>query len=533
MSILLFDKTRIPVRVTLVAFCALACLLSASLAYADDPVSLRYLEGGGYFAGTFANDINWEQKNEPRGPHGGYNTTSSKCITCHSVHGAVADTVGSNVAILRSATGCAYCHTLGAPAAPNGTPDEEIINGTPNGYNPATEHVRVYRASGGKTTRADFNDSDKNVSGHGLGNPDARVRASRAFDGTEYSVALQCSTCHVVHGSATGAWKPADLFGPNEAGDFPTNEYGYKFLRSNPSSAFRKSDDPFNAKVPETVAEAEGFYQGIFNDPEIEFNAVNQFTLSVWCANCHDAALNPGRVPLEGPGGGFSDEETFVVSNDFFNSVHGMVYSSGDVRIDVSLADGYADNVAHTSPMQGLFTEDYTGYTGSMECYSCHRAGLSADGSANVAELNKLSPAQQDVFTDPEKAKCARCHYGYVNYAVDAVRLDDSRNSDFPHTGIGAPKLLGDFTIDGTDPYKNEAITEPIELGTGLNNLRLNICGRCHAFKDSGGPDATHTNDWIEFSRSYHIGDHEFTNWTFNPILGNDILYSPGSGVSP
>jgi len=510
-----------------VVFCVFACFLSVSLAYANNPVELRNLDGGGYFAGTLVDDIDFSVgKDGEGGPHGGYSTTSSKCITCHSVHGAVVSDsfdMGQNMALLRSATGCAYCHTIGAPATPSG------IHGTPEGRNEDLEYVWVYRATGGKADRATILDT-ADVSGHGLGGH-TDVKASRSPNGTdEYAVTLQCSTCHVVHGSTVGAWLPTDFFDPDGLEDSATSKTGYKFLRANPSAAFRVSSDPFNVPVPNTATEATDLYQDILSDNTVEIETVNQFTLSIWCANCHDRAFNPSRVPLDD--GEYSDKETFIVSNGYPGSIHAD--DSGE-----PIADGYALGIPHASPMQGSGKQiPYTEYTGSMECYSCHRAGLSPEGVADSTQLAKLSPAQQEAFTDPEKAKCARCHYGYMNYAVDEVRFDAQRSSDFPHSGIGSNALLSDFTIDGADPYKVDAITYPQdfwhtdELGNGIHSYRKNICGRCHAFKAGDSNDGSYQDDWVEFYRSIHELEHQLPGWPFNPWLHN-TLHSPVFGATP
>jgi len=501
-------------RVIVVGFCLLVFLGMASTVGAAEGVVLAELRGGSgfVFAGIPAEAIDWELAGEPKGPHGGYQTTSSKCITCHSVHGAAGGTIPSTVAgasagmtINRTATGCAFCHTIGAPATPNGTPA---------GQNPTTEHVWVYKATNGMTDKPAFEQEE--ASGHSIGVHIEGVPASTI----EHAVNLSCSTCHLVHGSAVTAWKPTDLMDP--ASD-PTSEVGYKFLRDNPSRSLRTDTDPLRDNlVPNTVEEAETLYQDLTGDSTLTFDAINQFTLSVWCANCHDRAFNPLRVPLDTTPPTFSDEATYTVSGDFLGTVH------ADEVNKLTLADGYKPEVSHTSPMQGL----YRSLSGTMECYSCHRAGLSPDGSVDATVAGTLTDFT-DALTGPDVV-CTRCHYGYANYAADANRFiaptATAPIADFPHSSADDIKLLGAFTIDSADSAGDYPITP--ETGWGSMDVaqqRTAICGRCHI------PDTTATGlapTTVAFVRSHVWSRHLMpAGWALNPQFGPDELYSPGAGA--
>ena len=449
------------------AACLSVCLffLCAASAYAIDTVDMGLL-GSGDGLGAIESG---------RGPHGGYDTTSTKCLTCHSAtHNATGD--GGANALLLGSTGCEYCHLTDAPGA----------SGT-----------EVYRATDGKTDQGAFVQAE--ASGHFLGIVSSVPASTIELAGG--SAVLTCSTCHAVHGSTAGIWRPADFYGSEVA--TPTSMVGYKFLRANPSSTWRAAGDPGNTPVPNGSDVA-------VDDAVIDTAVVNQFALSVWCANCHDAAFQDQQVVLDN--GMLSVEDTFTVSGSLpFSSVHA---TSGDQ----SIADGYQVGMSHRSPSPGV-------YTGAAQCYTCHRGGLTADGTCDPVALDGVSGIFADAFINSGKTKCARCHYGYANYAVDANRL--ASIADFPHSSAGDIKLLGDFSLDAGDPYRSGAIASHAGLRTmDTQQLRASACGRCHVdnVKDSG----------TLFDLSYHSISHAYPpGWLLNLPLG-DILHSPGVGaVSP
>ncbi|MCL2491455.1 MAG: hypothetical protein FWE87_01725 [Coriobacteriia bacterium] len=507
MSTLFSHRTRFASPIMIVCICLFICLFSATYAYGIDEVTLSTLAGesGFVLTGATVDDIDWDVN-----PHGGYSATSSKCVTCHSLHGAsaagVSGEAGSNVALLRSSTGCAYCHILGSPASPNGTPEGRLEE---------AKHVWVYQATGG---RADGVGSDGTaVSGHFLG-----AKLGIPASTNKNSGILGCSTCHVVHGSAASAWLPTDLYDLFENTEAPTSVAGYKFLRANPSQGWRDAGDALNKAVPNNVAEAHKMYGADSIDE------VNQFTLSIWCANCHDYAFNPARVPLEDDT--FSEEETMTVSDIYLGSIH-------TDKGTKAISDTHKQGVAHRTPMQGLYADK----TGAMECYTCHRAGLSPRGEAlDATAINTLPAKYQDAFTvgnvdlHPE-ARCARCHYGFANYAIDKERLAVGGDSDFPHSATGPRALLGDYLLaDSAEPYDHaiitgQAVLDALNTTTNVNSFRAGMCGRCHVVNDMGATGGKDDKNWIEFTRSYHWLEHAFSSeWQLTPALGTSDLHSPG-----
>ena len=507
----------------IVLVCALVLCVFASPVFATDKFELRSLEGGGYFAGTLPEDIDWAQEGEPKGPHGGYDTTSSKCITCHSVHGAVATDVsgeaGGNIALLRSATGCAYCHTAGAPAAPNGTPDGTFVNSN----DPFLTPPKVYIATGGKADAASF--SEEKASGHALGVKGNGIPASSIDE----RIVLSCSTCHIVHGSTAGAWLPTDFFDPTGTGSAATSKEGYKFLRINPSGQWREPADSRN--VPQSSTDS-FFDDGVWSGADVDLKEVNQFTLSFWCANCHDKALQPDAPQRMADVSG----DTFEVSGSWLGNAH-LDWSSN------AIAEEYAPGMSHRSPMVGA-------YTGTAQCYTCHRAGLSVRGVAvDLDAINTLPLQYHDAFVATDnmtlidadsKAKCARCHYGFANYAIDINRDRAGKKADFPHSSANDIKLLGDFTLDGADPYELSSIStdldwSPIREQPSVqgNEFRSKVCGRCHVADDR---DDVASQPWITFGFSYkynHDARSSGDGWSSDLPFGGNILFSPGTGATP
>jgi hypothetical protein len=171
-------------------------------------------------------------------------------------------------------------------------------------------------------------------------------------------------------------------------------------------------------------------------------------------------------------------------------------------------------------------------YAGAGQCYTCHRGGLSAKGeAANLDAIASLPSVFQGAFSlsdvdENAKAKCARCHYGYANYAIDSKRVGASKTSDFPHSSEGDIKLLGGFTLTGDKPYEQNAVsaTEGTDFTYSEDDLRKISCGRCHVVRDAQDYEGT----GVQFIRSYHVLDHLFDGWLFDLNL-DGTLFSPGA----
>lgn len=410
-----------------------------------------------------------------RGPHGGYDTATNKCGVCHSAHKA------SNMSLLRSgSTGCEYCH-LGSVAVSRKT---------------------VYRANSGDPYQLDVNPAVPMNSGHQLGE-NVKVPGS-SYAGT---FNFSCSSCHSVHGASI--WKPADFFQSTWTGapqiNEPSTEIGYKLLRANPSGSFE------GTRVVATASPAD--IGNLAHDPRV----VNQFALSFWCASCHDKAFQQTD--------GVANPLTFELSAET---------TSPHLANGKGVAVGF--DQAHTNPIHGK-------YNGASQCYTCHRGGLNpapAGLDPAVTEDNHLLSSMPTTgtianhtplysvnkVTDIEKARCAVCHYGTATFAADQSRRASSaqNTSDWPHSSINDIALLGNWTVDGSNPYSEanpyEAVITTMQI-TKTNYQRY-VCGRCH-------PTANGTS----FALSFHDGQHVFNqaspSWATTNTIGTiNSIYSPG-----
>lgn len=430
--------------------------------YPSNGSDYDFIENGSYLRG--------------RGPHGGYDTTTNKCGVCHSAHAA------SNDNLLRSgSTGCEYCH-LGSAVA---------------------SQKSVYRANDGNPYQLNANPANPMNSGHQLG--DGMSIPGSSYDGV---IDLSCTTCHSVHGARP--WKPADFFTSKYPSatpvDEPTTEIGYKLLLNNPLASYEATATGAPTTSPTTVAD-------YTYDPE----TVNQFTLSYWCSTCHDKAFNTETITR-------SLETTFTVSTET---------TSAHMSNVAGLAEGYVH--AHPNPMSGV-------YNGPTQCYTCHRGGLepaptglnpaNADENALLTKMPLADDGNGPLYsvnsaTDAAKLRCGVCHYGTANYATDTNRLgfaDAPVDSDFPHSSINDIAMLGNWTIDASNPYDSQvpnkiAVTQ---MQITEQNYQRYVCGRCHP-----------TTDGVTFEFSLHQGQHTFNvnspSWETTGTTGTlGSFFSPG-----
>jgi len=393
-----------------------------------------------------------------RGPHGGYITTSAKCSVCHSAHASPVEAPSSSLISAISSinsltragsTGCEYCHLTGSPI------DSNAI---------------VYHGGDGvsQTTGLD--------SGHSLG-LGMTVPAS-----TLGTVDMTCTTCHVVHGAAAAMWTPSEFWqggvtdplglGPNagnfaDAGQFENNEtvdeLGYKMLRTNPSGRQ-------NGAVPESSA-------NLPDNPATSVDQINQYTLGIWCANCHNSAYNP------------MEDSRALATNGVFDSMT-TTFTALDPALvhnqNGGFAEGY-DGTVIDDPHSSVF---YGVYSGPGQCYTCHRGDLNlawpttatwgpngviepiddADNpdldelarfrALGYFELEPTSTPASQTADQAHNLACSSCHFGTADYARWAS------GSDWPHRSPdGDIALLG--LIEAGDPP-----ADPAEL--------TNFCARCH-----------------------------------------------------
>lgn len=258
-------------------------------------------------------------------------------------------------------------------------------------------------------------------------------------------VSLTCMSCHTPHDAADELWQPMAY--PDNATKLTK---GYMLLRASPSGSVQGPDDmPYDTskspgggpatvsytsdgmkrykaytdygttglvnsdnvvRVPETtltagvnygpgktIWDSPGFATvatGVADTPANDQSQVNQYTLSVWCADCHTLTIGQYDVPGRYEELGYSSHET---------------------------------SMTHDSPMEGAGN-------GPGQCYTCHRSGLSAEPTATAY-------AGAD-------AQCQTCHYGTGSFATDPFRATVG-GSDWPHSAeASSAYMLGAWTRD-------------------------------------------------------------------------------------
>ena len=420
-----------------------------------------YQKGGGSVANPVAGL-------EGRGPHGGYDTTTYKCGVCHAAHSAGssatdAGTLSSPDAqflVRKGTTGCEYCHT---------------------GNTGLLSSAQVYTANKGNVAKL-----GKGNSGHAITGKSVTVPASDIG-----MMTLECTSCHSVHGTLND-WMPTDYYSDGSHASMDTAKYGYKLLLSNPGGGDHAAPNKSAREVSDFGADTA---------------AVNQFTLSVWCASCHDKAPLPQDYMTAT--GAPADTTTFTTTQ-----------ASADIHSDQAIAtDGSSDiNGPHYTSFVGIGM-------GATQCYTCHRGGLSAEvAPLNNAGVNQLSAMG---YTAAGEASCSLCHYGTADFANDPANLDGT--SDWPHSSVGDEALLGNWTVDQTDPQ--DPILKP-NVTITADIVRPAICSRCHPVESKNGTDLTFFSSGHMLTHSYPINPLT-GSWATSQTVGTlQNNYSPGYGSS-
>ena len=477
----------------------------------------------------------WELRG--RGPHGGYTTTSAKCATCHSAHSSPAinpdavegndsgSSVGTNLPNVRGqnfltrlgSTSCEFCH----------------LTGTPVGAAGMSSNI-VYHAGVEGGTSELFGDD---FSGHALFQPNTSIPNSEMLSGggeITLQEGLTCATCHAVHGNV-GTWQPQEFYrggvsdsisgltiGDDEAGQFQNNEtvteLSYKMLRTNPLAMLSPADA--GAAVVTDVETA--------SDPLVyakDPNQVNQFTMNVWCASCHNSSAMDKTMSSIRPNG--LEPETFD------SLVTTFTVNNTDVHNE---AGGFATPEGETTPVASQHSTAFWGvYSGPGQCYTCHRGDLNTVDSftaqwapngnfelepvADNPALDVLAPFRAlGYFTlDPDtnsameaqqarNLACSSCHFGTADYARWAPQ------SDWPHRSPdGDIALLGLFErpgleLNGTTPSESD-----------VPDL---VCGRCHI----SNPDEANS-----FVISHHYILHGYIDTEATGELNPETPMSPGN----
>jgi len=326
--------------------------------------------------------------------------------------------------------------------------------------------------------------------------------AGRDGYGRTGPVPLTCMSCHQVHNAADDIWQPMAY-----PGHETTLTAGYKLLRKRPSGSIVGPDEqPYDngtpgftvsytegmrrwkqytdfditglvdatatVKVPETTLTAGVYGPGktiwdspawenssYFDDgpsgvptPSVDVRGIDQYALSVWCADCHNLAI-------------------------------GSFEATGPVELGVTV---HGAARTHTVPFTGAGN-------GPAQCYTCHRGDLTPEPTSTASGSN---PA------------CERCHYGTGSYANDVVRAGEG-GSDFPHSSSsGGADLLGAWSVSATGSVVATTVTEANAAGK--------VCIRCHVVTGdphghdstlAAGCDSCHTTNLV----TEHVTDHALT----------------------
>jgi hypothetical protein len=396
-------------------------------------------------------------------PHGGYDTSTNKCKVCHAVHRAE-----GTYYLLRANSqddACDYCHiggsahsnkvvytgndagkytpnghTMGASSRiPDSTTYMETVSVTLQG---TQVKVRTYDEAKKQMYRVQW--WGRNPAGHPtIGSMTAPTYAKTG------PTPLNCSSCHQVHNATSQIWRPPFYTGGyNNPSDARATE-GYKLLRRFPgattlTAAGELTGTTAIAKVPESTLVADVNYstnasvettyvdtdaagQGdglTWRQPDwvvgSQFSGyvanVNQYTLSVWCADCHN--LNIG--------------------------------ARGVVTGDAELGFGRA-HAERTHPVPA---------SRGFQCYSCHRSGLGAASGCNRCHYNNENyPLDAAAATNFLGQPSDFPHAGADNEIklLGAFSIDSAVPATFPNTWDVV--------------YTETAITS--------NNLDA-VCLRCH-----------------------------------------------------
>ncbi|RJQ54662.1 MAG: hypothetical protein C4521_03965 [Actinobacteria bacterium] len=413
-------------------------------------------------------------------PHGGYDTATNKCKVCHASHRAqgsyflmradsendacsychIGGSAHSSTTVYdgnEEGMATSVGHTIGAAGViPASSVDQTMsaqeLQSTDASGNVTTETVQV------RTAEAGANKIFRLRRTHG------QTAAGDLYLGYERvgPTSLTCMSCHQPHNAPAQLWRPAAF--PDESTQIAG---GYRLLRANPSGSLYGPDGmDYGGGGPETVSYTTdgmigygsytnfsttglvnadntirapestltagvtyGYSKTIWASPPYPYETssspgptsdpgtVNQYALSVWCADCHNLAIG--------------------------------YFKNGDAA-DLDLSS-HETSRTHPAPFAGA-------NNGPAQCYTCHRAELSP------------APSTAAYDSDPAALECEKCHYGTGSFAADPRRAGSL--SDFPHSAeTSGTKMLGAWTIDSSGTVQPEQITEA--------NTR-DVCLRCH-----------------------------------------------------
>jgi hypothetical protein len=434
-------------------------------------------------------------------PHGGYSASTNKCKVCHAVHRAEgayyllrADSEGDACDYCHigggahsdkivydlnpAGTDTTNGHTIGASTlVPDSSVNQTATTVTITGVNAnmnsisTTVQVRTYDPQRIKMYRFSRHHSQNGVGTDGLNSNFKLVGPT----------SLSCLSCHQQHAAPGMSWRPNGFINATTNDTSHVNDY--MLLKRYPSGSynlshgvtpsggsnyvmaadavavpegtltpgtnfstaasndrtFKLESDGTTATVPTWVA---GGFEAIQSDvaapaPSWDPNTVNTYTLSVWCADCHNLDIGSKKsIP---------DELGFRA---------------------------HAERT-HPAPFQGAGA-------GPGQCYSCHRNDLSVSmGAADPVSADGWSYGMGQ-GTAGSTTTCSQCHYGTADFKADAdAPVNAGRITDFPHSGSpNDVKLLGSYTANVAT---TTAAYNPTFSAVTISEDNLDaVCLRCH-----------------------------------------------------
>ncbi len=448
-----------------------------------------YASDGADYQDLSLGNVPWYDQDDyaGMGPHGGYDTTTNKCKTCHAVHRAE-----GTYYLLRANSqddACSYCHIDG-PAYSNtivySGNDAGIF--TPNGHTMGAASeipdstvsmntVEVELIDGEASTAVlvrQYDEQKKQLyrtvawGRSPAGHPTIGNVSELAF-GRVGPTPLSCSNCHQVHNAFSQIWQPLGYryHGDRTPGPpfYSTNvdpevgklTEGYKLLRRFPGATgnWGTGGQTLNralaseiAKVPETTLTADVNYSttaskaGTYVEDGITWRQPDWVVGTDFNGQANLVTFeNTGFGAFNYAGATVSQYGLSVWCADCHNLNIGASTQVGDSELGFFKA-----HAERTHPVPA---------TRGFQCYSCHRADLGYGGTGGA---------------------CTMCHYYPGNYKNDHV------TSDFPHAGNDqSVKLLGSFSLESAPPAAGGNWTmNYVETTITANNLDA-VCLRCHS----------------------------------------------------
>lgn len=414
-------------------------------------------------------------------PHGGYDTTSNKCKTCHAVHRASG--AFKLMRVDNPDDACSYCHvgshrhaTLQAYSGGAGT--IYPVNGHTIDSGKSIPDSSVSQWLANKTlSSGDYYDGNyqNNITLEVRRYEPKKlrlwvwtaVRSAYHVSWKRYGpTLLTCMSCHQPHNADDLVWKPdgvskfrllraapsgsvkstADM-----ALDAGESEYGYDWYSDFVAGNLGTGLDGAALQTAQIAAGTAAFSNVAVTAVQGTLNAANTVTLT--SANGANAGVNPTpakTIYTQWKDGGLATETVAIDTTRlsvWCADCHNLDIGRPERNTQPNFRGGergeFHSDRTHSVPFRG-------GSTG-LECYSCHR------GDMETTENTRLGGAA------PTSVGCNRCHYGTGATWGNAARTTGwLATSDFPHSGAStSTKLL---------PNWYDASYEHLDV----------ICSKCH-----------------------------------------------------